>query len=118
MPDNGNYQLQTREGVRLCEIVSESAALDRVKIATKLYDGSWLFQTVGTPSVVRTLKLRAWTRAEQAAVNAAEAACTVLAAKLGETVVLGEILDAPGWSIVSDAGIFEATVKFAEVPET
>ena len=117
MPDNGNYQLQTNAtpAVRICEIVSESESLDRVKLASKLYGGGYLLQTVGTPSVVHTLKLRAWSRTEQSAVNAAEADCTIITAKLGETEILGAILEAPSWSIVSDAGIFEATVKFVEM---
>ena len=114
MPDNGNYQLQTLEGVRLCEIVSQSTSLDRAKVATRLVGGGWLYQTIGTPSAVHTLNLRAWTRAEQQAVNEAEAACSVIAAKLGSTTVTGVILDAPGWSVISDAGIFETTVQFAE----
>ena len=115
MPDLGNYQLQTSGGVRLCEIVSCSEALERVKLAQHLYGGGWLLQTVGTPSRVLTLKIRAWTRAEQQAVNDAEAACSVIEAKLGATVVPGTLLDAPGWSIVADSGIFEATVKLAVI---
>ena len=117
MPDNGNYQLQTRETppVRICEIVSASASLERAKITNNLYGGGWLLQTVGTPQRVLTLQIRAWTRSEQQAVNEAEAACTVIEAKLGATAVVGAILDAPSWSIVADSGIFEATVKFAEV---
>ena len=38
----------------------------------------------------------------------------MITAKLGSTTVTGVILDAPGWSVISDAGIFEATVQFAE----
>ena len=117
MPDNGNYQLQTRETppVRICEIVSASASLERAKITNNLYGGGWLMQTVGTPQRVYTLKIRAWTREEQAAVNDANAACAVIEAKLGAKTVVGAILDAPSWSIIVDSGIFEATVKFAEV---
>jgi len=115
MPDSGKYQLQTLAGVRLCEIVSESERLERTKIATRLYGGNYLMQTVGVPTRIKDLRIRAWTRAEQAAVNAAEAANTVIAAKLDTVTVQGYLLDAPDWSVIVDAGIFEASVKLVVI---
>lgn len=110
------YQLQTSDGVRLCEIFAESEHLERTKIATKLLGGSYLMQTVGTPTRIKDLSLRAWSRAEQAAVNAAEASNAVIQAKLDEEIVDGWILDAPNWTaVVNREGIFEASVKFVVI---
>lgn len=115
MPDLGKYQLQTAAGVRLCEIVSESERLERTKVASRLYNGSYLVQTVGAPTRVLDLRIRAWSRAEQAAVNDAEAANAAIVAKLDEDLVQGFLLEAPGWDIVADCGIFEASVKFVVI---
>ena len=118
MPENVAYQLQTAEAspTRLCEIVSESERLDRTKIATKLYNGSYLMQTVGEPVRIKDLHIRAWTRAEQSAVNAAEAGSEIIAAKLGDVTVTGFLLDAPVWStVVNRDGMFEADVSFVVV---
>ena len=107
------YELQSSEGVRLCEIVSESERLERTKIATKLLDGSYLMQTVGNPTRIKLLHIRAWSRTEQQAVNAAEAENAVLTAVIGEDSFVGCLLDAPDWSIAANAaGIFEADVSF------
>ena len=116
MPDNGMYQLQTSEGERLCEIVEESERLERTKIATKLYGGAYLMQTVGRPVHVKDLRIRAWSRAEQQAVNEAEADNAVIDAAFGEELVSGWLLDAPDWSIVVNRdGVFEASVKFVVI---
>lgn len=110
MPDNGNYQLQTSDGVRLCEIVSSVETLDRTKIAQKLYGGSYLMQTVGTPARILTLSLRAWSDDERDAVNEAEALCTPVAAKLADALIDGTLLDAPSWSVIVP-GIYETICK-------
>lgn len=112
MPDLGTYQLQTTGGVRICEVVSESERLERTKIATKLYGGNYLMQTVGTPTRIKDLRIRAWSRDEQGAVNTAEAENRIITAKLDDVEVDGYLLDAPDWSIIADAGIFEADVEF------
>ena len=110
------YQLQTSDGERLCEIFAESEHLERTKIATRLYGGSYLMQTVGTPTRIKDLSLRAWSRAEQAAVNAAEASNAVIQAKLGDETVQGWLLDAPSWTtVVNRVGVFEASVKFVVI---
>ena len=108
MPDI--HQLQTSDGVRLCEIVSSVEELERDKIASKLYGGGYLMQTVGTPARILTLSLRAWSDAERDAVNEAEAYCTPVAAQLGSTLINGTLLDAPSWTIIVP-GIYEATCK-------
>lgn len=116
MPDNGNYQLQTLAGERLCEIVNESEILERTKIATKLYGGNYLVQTVGAPTRIKLLQLRAWSREEQAAVNAAEAENAVVAAALDGDLVNGYLLEAPDWSIVANAaGIYDASAKLVVI---
>ena len=115
MPDNGKYQLQTTGGDRICEIVSCAETLERTKIATKLYGGGYLMQTVGEPTRILNMKLRAWSDAERDAVNAAEAACTVIEAKLGDAVETGYLLDAPGWSIIVDGAIYETSMKFVVI---
>ena len=112
MPDNGNYQLQTAGGVRICEIVSCAETLERTKIASKLYGGGYLMQTVGEPTRILELKIRAWSDIERDAVNDAEAECAVIAAKLNASPLSGWLLDAPNWSVVVDGGIYEANVKF------
>ena len=113
MPD---FELQTAEGVRLCEIFASSERLERTKIATKLYGGTYLMQTVGTPTRILDLQIRAWTREEQQAVNEAEAANTAVVAVMDEDTVGGFLLDAPSWStVVNRAGIFEATVQLVVV---
>ena len=115
MPDNGKYQLQTSLGARLCEIVTESERLERTKIATKLYGGNYLIQTVGVPTRIKSLRIRAWSRAEQSAVNAAEASGEVIVCKLDDVTVSGYLLDAPSWSVVANVGIFEADARFAVI---
>lgn len=110
------YYLQTADGVRLCEIYGESERLAREKIAVKLYGGAYLMQTVGAPTRIKKLQLRAWSRAEQQAVNAAEASNDILQAVLGDETVTGWLLDAPDWStVVNRAGIFEAEVEFVVI---
>ena len=110
------YQLQTSDGERLCEIFAESERLERTKIATRLLGGGYLMQTVGTPTRIKELAVRAWSRAEQAAVNTAEASNAVIQAKLGDETVQGWILDAPDWTaVVNRDGIFEASVKFVVI---
>lgn len=112
------YELQTAGGVRLCEIYGESERSERVKIATQLLGGGYLMQTVGTPTRIKTLQLRAWTRTEQRAVNAAEAENALLTAVLGDESVHGYILEAPDWSaVVNRVGIFEADVSFVVLEE-
>ena len=115
MPDNGSHQLQTIGGLRLCEIVSESERLERTKIATRLYGGGYLMQTVGNPTRIKTLHIRAWSRTDQAAVNAAEAENATLTAKLDDELTEGFLLEAPDWSVVANVGIFEADVSFVVV---
>ena len=112
MPDNGTHQLQTSADARICEIVSSYESLERTKIASRLYGGGYLMQTVGEPTRILNLRIRAWSDTERDAVNDAEAACTVIAAKLGATSLPGYILDAPSWSIIVDGSIYEANVKF------
>lgn len=110
MPDLGNYQLQKTDGTRLCEVVSCVQNLERTKIAQKLYGGGYLMQTVGDPSKILTLRLRAWSDAERDETSAAEAACTPLDAKLGSTLIRGVLLDAPDWTAVVP-GLYEAGCK-------
>jgi len=112
MPDNGSRQLQTAAGVRLCEIVSSFESLERTKIASKLYGGGYLIQTVGNPTPILNMHIRAWSDAERDAVNAVEADCTVIAAKFPLSTVPGYILDEPNWNIVVNGSIYEADVKF------
>ena len=113
MPD---YELQNADGQRLCEIFAASERLERTKIATKLYDGSYLMQTVGQSTRILDLQIRAWTREEQQAVNEAEAANEALVAVMDDVSVAGFLLDAPDWSaVVNRAGIFEASVRFVVV---
>lgn len=110
------YYLQTADDVRLCEIYGESERSERVKIATQLFGGGYLMQTVGAPTRIKKLQLRAWSRAEQQAVNAAEAENALLTAVLGDETVTGWLLDAPDWStVVNRAGIFEAEVEFVVI---
>ena len=112
------HELQTADGVRICEIVSESERSERVKIATQLLGGGFLMQTVGEPTRIKTLHLRAWTRTEQQAVNAAEAENALLSAVLGDESFHGYLLDAPDWSIIiNHTGIFEADVSFVVLEE-
>ena len=112
------YYLQTADDVRLCEIYGESERSERVKIATQLLGGGYLMQTVGTPTRIKKLQLRAWSRAEQQAVNAAEAENALLTAVLGDERFTGYILDAPDWStVVNRAGIFEAEISFVLLEE-
>ena len=111
MPDNGTHQLQTAAGVRLCEIVSSFESLDGTKIESKLYGGGYLIQTVGNPTTILNLRIRAWSDAEQSAVNEAAATGAVIAAKFPLATHAGCILGAPGWSIIVP-GIYEADVKF------
>lgn len=112
------YELRTSDGVRLCEIFGESERLERVKIATQLLGGGFLMQTVGVPTRIKRLQLRAWTRAEQAAVNAAEAENALLTAALGDGSVRGFLLDAPDWSTtVNRVGIFEAEADLVVLEE-
>lgn len=114
MPDI--YELQTTDGERLCEIFGESERLERTKIASKLYGGEYLVQTIGSPTRIKTLQIRAWDRDEQAAVNEAEARNDLLDAVLGDVTVRGFLLDAPEWSaVVNRIGIYEATVKFVVI---
>lgn len=109
------YELQTADGERLCEIFAESERLERTKIATKLYNGTYLLQTVGRPVRVRSLSIRAWSREEQRAVNEAEAANAPVVAVINDVRVNGFLLEAPDWSaVVNRVGIFEATVQFVE----
>ena len=112
MPDNGTRQLQTSGGDRLCEIVSSYESLERTKIASRLYNGGYLMQTVGNPTRILNLHIRAWSDAERDAVNEAEAACAVIAAKFPASTLPGYILDAPGWNIIVNGSIYEADVKF------
>lgn len=110
------YYLQTADDVRLCEIYGESERLAREKIAVKLYGGAYLMQTVGAPTRIKKLQLRAWSRAEQQAVNAVEAENALLTAVLGDERFNGYILDAPDWStVVNRTGIFEAEVEFVVI---
>lgn len=112
------HELQTSLGVRLCEIYGESERLERAKIATQLLGGGYLMQTVGAPTKIKTLQLRAWSRAEQQAVNAAEAENALLTAVLGDESVRGYILEAPDWSaVVNRVGIFEAEISFVLLEE-
>ena len=115
MPDNGRFQLQTAADARICEIVSSYESLERTKVATKLYGGGYLMQTVGEPTRILNLKLRAWSDAERDAVNTAEAECAVIRAKLDETVETGYLLDAPSWSIIVDGAIYETSMKFVVI---
>lgn len=110
MPDLGNYQLQKTDATRLCEVVSSVENLERTKIATKLYGGGYLMQTVGVPARILTLRLRAWSESERSATSAAEAACTPVVVKLGSTMIRGVLLDAPDWTAVVP-GIYESTAK-------
>jgi len=115
MPDNGRFQLQTADDARICEIVSSFESLERTKVATKLYGGGYLMQTVGNPTRILNLKLRAWSDAERDAVNAAEAECAVIKAKLGDAVETGYLLDAPSWSVIIDGAVYETGMKFVVI---
>ena len=117
MPDPGKYQLQTTGGDRICEIVSCAETLERTKIATKLYGGGYLMQTVGFPTRILNLRLRAWNNTERDAVNTIESGCGVIVAKLDETTETGYILDAPNLSIIVDGMIYEANVKYVVISE-
>ena len=112
MPDNGTRQLQTSAGVRLCEIVTSYEVLERTKIASKLYGGGYMMQTVGDPTRILNMHIRAWSDAERDAVNTAEAACSVIAAKFPLATVPGYLLEAPSWNIIVNGSIYEADVKF------
>jgi len=115
MPDLGNHQLQTTGAVRICEVVRCYETLERTKISSKLYGGGYLIQTVGTPSRILHLTLRAWSDAERDAVNEAEADCTPVDVKNGSTLTRGILMDEPAWSVVVDGGIYETTVNLAVI---
>ena len=115
MPDNGRYQLQTGAGERICEIFSAGEMLERVKLRTRTYGGQYLMQTIGTPTGILDLSIRAWSLDELQAVNAAEAACAVITAKLEETEISGVLLDEPSWTTIKPGAIYEGAVKLVVI---
>ena len=116
-----NWNLTTEAGVELAKVLNFTPALDRTKILSKLYDGSYLVQTVGDPAKRPAATLLVENMAQLRAVNEAEAPSAVLRLTYSGTVYIGCIVAAPKWTAVIRGRVYTAPIEFVvleEVAET
>lgn len=116
-----SWKLTTENGTELAKVLNFTPALDRAKILSRLYDGSYLAQTVGTPAHRPAATILVESMDALRAVNEAEASCALLRLTYRDETVTGYIVDAPKWSPVIRGSVYTASIVFAvrtEVPET
>lgn len=75
------YKLKTSFGVVVCSLLGFDKALDANKITSKLLDGSYHVQTVGTPAKYANIRVYAETLAQRDAADLAAAECAILIAE-------------------------------------
>ena len=112
-----NWNLTTEAGAELAKVLNFTPALDRTKLISKLYGGSYLAQTVGDPALRPTVNILVDSMANLKAVNAAEAACTLLRLTYSGTVYIGYIAAAPKWTPVIRGSVYTASIEFAVMEE-
>lgn len=90
-------KLKTSSGAVVCGIYGFDKALDANKIMTKLLDGSYHVQTVGTPAQYANIRIYAETLAQRDAADLAAAECAILIADWQGTSYAGYIDGSISW---------------------
>lgn len=115
-----SWKLSTDSGVELAKVLNFIPALERTKIITKLYGGSYLAQTVGDPASRPTANIVVESMEALKAVNLAEATCELLRLTYNGTVFTGYIVSAPKWTPIIRGRVYSASIQLAvelEEPE-
>lgn len=107
-----DWTLKTEAGVEIAQVLNFTPALERTKIETRLYDGSYNVQTIGAVGFKPTATLLVDSMDKLRAVNAAEAECAVLTLRYRDTDYVGYISGQPSWSPVIRGSVYTAAVKF------
>lgn len=90
-------------------VVSFLKSLDQVKITTRLYDGTFQVQTVGSPASFADIDVHA-TIAQKDDLNNVEATGAVLQCIKEGINYIGYIKEAIKWSSVVDDKLYEGTL--------
>ena len=112
-----SWTIKNADGEELAKVLNFTPALDRAKILTRLYDGSYLAQTVGQPSKRPALNILVESMDALRAVEAAEAGCALLTVTYQDTEYIGYLVDAPKWTPVIRGRVYTAPVNFAVMEE-
>lgn len=112
-----SWNLTTEAGTELAKVLNFTPALDRAKILTRLYNGDYMAQTVGTPAKRPSATILVDSMDALRAVNEAEASCALLKLRYKETVYTGYIVDTPKWTAVIRGSVYTASISFAVMSE-
>lgn len=112
-----SWTLTTAAGDELAKVLNFTPALERVKILTRLYDGSYLAQTVGEPSSRPTANIVVESMEALEAVNLAEATCEELRLHYNGKIYTGYIVAAPKWTPIIRGSVYSASVQLAVLEE-
>ena len=112
-----SWNLTTENGTELAKVLNYTPALDRAKILSRLYGGSYIAQTVGQPAERPAATILVDSMAQLRAVNEAEATCELLRLTYNGATVVGYIVDAPKWTPVIRGRVYTAPITFAVVDE-
>lgn len=110
-----DWTLKTDNGVQLAEVLNFTPAMERTKIMTRLYDGSYNVQTVGDPANYAEATILVDSMSRLRAVNEAEALCALLTLRYMDVDYYGYIDAAPGWKPVVRGSVYTASIKFLVV---
>lgn len=92
------YKLKTSSGAVVCSVLGFDKALEANKILSKLLDGSYHIQTVGTPAQYANIRIYAETLAQRDAADLAAAECAILIAQWKGTSYAGYIDGSIDWT--------------------
>ena len=105
------------DGVNIAQVMNFTAATERTKVLTRLYNGEYLAQTIGQTTQRPSITIRVDSQAELEAVNEAEATCAVLTLTYKDKIYTGYIVDKPSWSPMIRGKVYKTTVEFAVISE-
>jgi len=104
-------QLQTTSGDRLAGVMTYIPALDRTKVMHRLYDGSYMTQTVGRAAEYADVTLEA-TAEMMDEINEAEARGDLLAIVYKDATRYGYIEDNVKWQAIVPGAVYEGQMRF------
>ena len=108
-----SWNLTTEDGAELAKVLNFTPALESAKILTRLYNGDYMAQTVGTPAQRPTATILVDSMDALRAVNEAEATCALLKLTYKETTYTGYIAETPKWTAVIRGRVYTASISFA-----
>lgn len=111
-----DWALKNSAGLELGRVLNYTPGLERVKIVTRLYDGSYNVQTVGVANETAVATVLVTDMSALRAVNLAEASGELLTLKYRDTDYTGYLDAKPSWKPIIAGSVYTASLRFLVLP--